>query len=653
MQSKLSFEKISLLLSDRGEEDAVPSIATMQNVQNKTKSFLSEDEGLFVAYGSLANSYPYKQKSSYQRKFETSELEVAVLENDFLKATFIPSMGGRLWSLIDKKTGENLLYTNDIIRCSNLSTRNAWFSGGVEWNMGIIGHTPYTTEQIFTARLVSDEGFPILRMYEYERIRKATYQMDFWLTDESDFLYCRMRLCNDSDTLAPMYWWSNMAVTEFEGGRIVVPAHEAFTSDKQGVKKVAAPVVNGIDISYYSNIPSSVDYFFDIDPQEVKFIANLNSSGHGLVQASTNRLRGRKLFSWGHTTGSDRWQGYLTENAGKYIEIQAGVERTQYGCIPMPPNSAWEWIEVYGAASIPTIAEDYDRVVQLVKDDLTARVDFAALEKMVVETKASIAKKTATLLKSGSGYAALENALRSKSNLAPMSPHLDFSADKKEQEQWYKLLENGKLDDIDPRIPPQSYMIGDDWFLLLKDSIQKLNKDNWYAHYQLGLLYLNKGDTLSAKESLLHSIRLCENAWGYHALAIIEFGERNYDAAASYVRNVTELCNDNLSVLKECAKILAGCKKHQELINMLDQCPKEIANNGRLQMYRAFALVYLGEIEAASDILYQNGGLVVDDIREGELSLSDLWMQIEQAKYPDKQISHSDVPQQFNFRAGA
>ncbi|MFR1054866.1 MAG: hypothetical protein ACLSFB_10885 [[Clostridium] scindens] len=70
-------------------------------------------------------------------------------------------------------------------------------------------------------------------------------------------------------------------------------------------------------------------------------------------QYSTKRLRGRKLFSWGHKEGADRWQEFLTEDAGRYVEIQAGLGKTQYGCIPMPPHSAWEWLERYGSIQVP------------------------------------------------------------------------------------------------------------------------------------------------------------------------------------------------------------------------------------------------------------------------------------------------------------
>ena len=155
------------------------------------------------------------------------QIRTAVLENNQLKAVFLPDYGGRLWELWDKNENRNLLYTNDVLQFSNLAVRNAWFSGGVEWNLGIIGHQPYTTEPLYVAETHTDEGEPVLRMYEYERIRGVTWQMDFWLDDDCSYLKCRMRIVNESTEVIPMYWWSNMAVPEYEQGHITVPASAA------------------------------------------------------------------------------------------------------------------------------------------------------------------------------------------------------------------------------------------------------------------------------------------------------------------------------------------------------------------------------------------------------------------------------------------
>lgn len=108
----------------------VPHLS-LEKEAHKAKSDIDNFEGLFIDYGWRETSYPYTQQNSYAEETE-QEITVAVLENDYLYAEFLPTLGGRLWKLYDKKKQRDVLYTNDVIRFRNLSIRNAWFSGGVE-----------------------------------------------------------------------------------------------------------------------------------------------------------------------------------------------------------------------------------------------------------------------------------------------------------------------------------------------------------------------------------------------------------------------------------------------------------------------------------------------------------------------------------------
>lgn len=360
--SELRFEWKNMLAADLGEESCVPDLLGERILQNSLKFYLDETDEIYEGYGKVADSYPYRQRNNYKRQLKEKQIRTAVLENNQLKAVFLPDYGGRLWELWDKNENRNLLYTNDVLQFSNLAVRNAWFSGGVEWNLGIIGHQPYTTEPLYVAETHTDEGEPVLRMYEYERIRGVTWQMDFWLDDDSSYLKCRMRIVNESTEVIPMYWWSNMAVPEYEQGHITVPASEAYAGTGVECRKVSLTEVDGVDVSDYQKIPRSIDYFFNIPENEPKYIVNVDKNGKGLLQFSTGRLKGRKLFSWGSNAASDHWQEFLTKDAGRYVEIQAGLGKTQYGCIPMAPHTAWEWMECYGPAySEELTAEIYDK----------------------------------------------------------------------------------------------------------------------------------------------------------------------------------------------------------------------------------------------------------------------------------------------------
>ena len=126
---------------------------------------------------------PYKLQDRYDRDRRIINLKTVIIKNDKLKATFLCEYGGRLYSLIDLETGKELLFKNPVFQLANLSTRNAWFSGGIEWNVSQFGHSLQTCEPLFFAIVHGEEDF--LRLYEFERIKRIYYQIDFRLPENS------------------------------------------------------------------------------------------------------------------------------------------------------------------------------------------------------------------------------------------------------------------------------------------------------------------------------------------------------------------------------------------------------------------------------------------------------------------------------------
>ena len=153
MRPQLYFEDMKIEKAELGVPSSVPDLVGGLVLQNNLNFFLSEDDEIYEGYGRCFNSYPYRQYSCYTRQLREETVKTAVLENTHLKAVFLPEYGGRLWRLFDKDRNRDLLYTNDVLQFSNLAVCNAWFSGGVEWNIGVIGHSPFTTAPLFTAAL--------------------------------------------------------------------------------------------------------------------------------------------------------------------------------------------------------------------------------------------------------------------------------------------------------------------------------------------------------------------------------------------------------------------------------------------------------------------------------------------------------------------
>ena len=187
-------------------------------------------------------------------------------------------------------------------------------------------------------------------MWEWERIRQTPYQIDAWLPNDSPVLFVRVRITNPHDESVPMYWWSNTAVPETEKTRVVTSADAAYNwgYGKGGPARVKMPVVEGTDVSYTTNVGKACDFFFHLEEEQRPWVTALDEEGKGLVQVSTDVLKGRKLFLWGMGAGGRRWQEWMSEPGHAYVEIQAGLARTQMEHIPMPANSTYEWVEGYG-----------------------------------------------------------------------------------------------------------------------------------------------------------------------------------------------------------------------------------------------------------------------------------------------------------------
>ena len=637
--TELRVEELKIEAAQLGEPSGVPDLLGESILQNNLEFHLEEEDEIFEGYGRRENAYPYRQYNTYGKELKMTKVKTIVLENQYLTATFLPEYGGRLWSLIDKQTGKNLLYTNDVLQFRNLAVRNAWFSGGVEWNIGIIGHTPFTTDPLYAAVLSDEEGNPVLRMYEYERIRKVFYQMDFWLAEEDRYLNCRMRIVNENKEVVPMYWWSNIAVPEFEEGRIIVPAKKAFTNTMRNVEKVDIPYVNGVDVTRYNNIPKSVDYFFDIEEKSPKYIANVDKEGFGLLQVSTSRLRSRKLFTWGHIEASRHWQEFLTRDAGDYIEIQAGLPKTQYGCIPMAPHTAWEWMEQYGPIQLEKsqLEKSNEENSKILTEQLEQSGRISDLEQKLKDTK-SLAKKQGEILMTGSGYGALTGQKEG-------TKHLEFCLEKESLKKWKAFLGTGILHEPEPNNPPDEFWNDEEIFALLKNNMKGKNEKNWYAHYQLGIGYCVEKDYKKARKEMKQSYELRPNPWACHGLSSIYLMNGKKQKAVMWILQGLKLEQEDVSYLKEGFKLLHLCKAYKEIINCFEVLKKEEIS--RLRFYYISAKYHLGDYEEAKELLEKDGGLEMEDLREGEDSLEQLWKQIDKAIRGEER----EVPYKYSFQA--
>lgn len=660
MTSTLKKINLKMPAAKMNGTSSLPAISNLNFWHRRGDTNLPEEDGLFIGYGHVPSPFPYRMQDMYTRELFDSKIGAVVLENDHIKATFLPEWGGKLMSLFDKDSNRELLSVNPVIRPCNLAIRNAWTSGGVEWNCGMFGHNPHTCDTLFTVETALDDGTPVLRMYEFERIRQVVKQMDFFIPEDSKFLFARMRIINPLYDVVPMYWWSNIAVPETEGCRVIVNADSSYVAENN-ISLVNIPEHDGFDATRPESIPNAMDHFYKIPEKARKFEAQLGKDGYGLIQTSTSLLKGRKLFAWGNGPGGDRWQEYLTVDGAdtRYTEIQAGLGYTQYECVPMPPKTTWEWLEAYGA-----MQADPEKVHgddwQAAKDDVARRLDGmiteSALEELLENTR-PMAKSAAKEkpFYNGSGWCALENIRRRKVGAETIAPHLDFGNVDDEQKDWISLLEEGTMGEHSPEDTPVSWMLQSEFINAMSDAANSKDADNWYTHLQLGTALLAKGgELLTAYEHLEKSFNLKKSAWAMYGMAVVAAQCGDNKAAAEKAKAASEMLPHDESLAKDAMGRLNDMQMSREVIELADKLAPELLEVGRIKLYVIIANVRLGNLDRAEEMLNKNGGLVIADTREGETIITGVYLDLEEAKSKrdgrNFDRNEADVPPIFEYR---
>lgn len=655
--STLRFEKMHIPGSRLGPAGAYPILYKQKMFEKE--SVLDEDEGLFINYGNMFHMLPYTSQDDYDRQETDQVFDVAVLENQYLKATFVPALGGRMWSLYDKVAQRDLVINNPVFRPCNFAVRNAWFSGGVEWNCGVRGHSAMTCDQMFAAPYEMKDGTPVLRLYAFERIRSNTYQMDFFLKEDQPFLFARMRLVNGSTKVKPVYWWSTIAVKQEEGARVIVPADEAYINQSEDpVYKLPIPMVDGVDLSYPTNHTIVVDHFYKIPENQRKFEAYVHADGRGLIHASTRRLRGRKMFVWGTSVGGHNWQRFLTGGTGyqqPYLEIQAGLAPTQNESLPMPPQSAWEWLEAYGSVDFrpESVHGDWETAKATVQEWLDQVLPESQMDALLKDTKQAATSPAKAMFR-GQAWGLLDNLMQESRGRKPIAPYLDFGELGPQQELWYRFLRNGYLDCPAPTEKPASYLVQDEWFELLQATVTGADANNWFAWYHLGLGYFARDLYPQAKEAIERSLALAQSSWGYHALANIYRVLGDDARATSLMAKSCAMDPDDLSLAKEALRFAYEAENYNLMLSLYaGMTPEQQAAPMNLAYY-AFALAHTGQPERTIEILEKDGGLVIPDLREGDNSMPNEYIYAKQVLAARQGITlqpeEIEVPPSIDFR---
>lgn len=291
-----------------------------------------------------AHPYPYRLQDKLTGFRQIRTYDAVVVENQFLRLMVLPDLGCRLWSVYDKLLGREVFHRNDCVRPGLLAIRGAWISGGIEFNFPI-GHSVYTHSRIPCIARANSDGSGSVIFGHTEQMSGMRFVVEIRLSPDEYRFSHYTRLYNPTRLPHRYYWWTNAALVVTDETELVYPITRAIGGAYEG--EVTWPVHEGVDLSTPRKHPFAVD-LFALDAYDEFFGAYHWELGYGVAHwAKWEELPARKAFLWGQDEMGKLWQKMLTENAGDYLEIQAGRFATQSDFDLLKPHELVEFTEYW------------------------------------------------------------------------------------------------------------------------------------------------------------------------------------------------------------------------------------------------------------------------------------------------------------------
>ncbi|MEV8363532.1 DUF5107 domain-containing protein [Streptomyces niveus] len=651
---------LTLPAAPLGPENPLPALRPLDQTHSldqydeRARREFPRDMARQIGYEPLRTVLPVRILDGYGRDRESAGFDAIVIENDRLRATVLPGLGGRVHSLHHKPTGRELLYRNPVFQPADFALNGAWFSGGIEWNIGATGHTTLACAPLNAALVPAPDGGEMVRLWGWEPLRGLPFQVDLWLPDDSDFLHVGVRIRNPHQGPAPVYWWSNIAVPEDARTRVLAPADEAWHFGyARTLRRVPVPECDGVDVTYPLHGEHASDYFYEVPQAARKWITSLDADGHGLVQTSTDLLRGRKLFLWGAGRGGRRWQRWLTEpNTPGYAEIQAGLARTQLEHVKLDGHAEFSWLESYG----PLVADpatvhgaDWDAARAEVEGRLESALPRAAVDAAYEAWLPHADTEPGERLATGSGWGALEvmrGAMRGGYEL-PGTP-FDESMLGDEQAPWVELYTQGTFPKARTPEPPGPTLVAPHW----RDMLETAPAEP-LTEYHLGVTQWHAGDLAQAVRSWERGLKLASSRWPLlRCLALADREGGNPERAAElYAEAFDDLCRERESdgdgeswtaattaLAREAITALLAADRARDARRIFDRLPDGIRERGRFRLIEAQLL--LAEDEKAAARALFDAGFEVADLREGAQTLNEVWTA----------LTDDPLPEEYDYR---
>lgn len=284
-----------------------------------------------------------------------------IVENEYLRLTFLPDLGGRIYEVMYKPTGHPVTYRNPVLKPSPWGPQEqGWWlaAGGFEWCLPVEEHG-YEWGVPWKLAATHDGQSVTVTLRDSDAPDRVRAEILVQLKAGEASFTIRPRLENPTGEAMMVKYWTNAMLAP--GGqntpsadlRFVLPEKvstvtvhsrgDGFLPDYN--QKMTWPVYNGTDYSRLGNWNRWLGFFED--PAVDGFLAVYDYAyDEGMVRVfSPDVASGAKVFGfgWKDPIAPDNY----TDGGSSYIEIHGGPAPTFDHSVTLPAGGQLQWTEVW------------------------------------------------------------------------------------------------------------------------------------------------------------------------------------------------------------------------------------------------------------------------------------------------------------------
>lgn len=311
---------IGACTSDKGI-DVTEEILTI-----KTYPFDDPNPVPFVAAtGDLQRkAYPYFSFDGYSHEAVDEEWKVIRLENDYIELTILPEAGGKIWGAVEKSTGKEFIYQNEVKKFRNIALRGPWTSGGIEFNFGSYGHTPVSAAPVDYLIRENRDGSVSAVVGAMDLPSRTEWRVTITLPEDKAYFETESFFYNPTPLIHRNYIWLNAAVKASDDLQLFFPG--TYYAGHDGDVHLWPVDEQGRDLSFYRNNAFGSHKSYHVLGKKTEYYGGYwHDEEFGFGNWSHyDDMPGKKLWIWALSRAGGIWEDLLTDDDGQYIEVQSG-----------------------------------------------------------------------------------------------------------------------------------------------------------------------------------------------------------------------------------------------------------------------------------------------------------------------------------------